>query len=128
MFILVLQRLFIEAIVDILYFPFWWYTLGTLRAARFCLAILAWGNRTFAPGLWLKNIFVPMYGQSDWQGRVISFFMRVVQIIARAFALAVWLGACVILFSFWLLLPIFVIWGFYNSFQVASGAVAGRKF
>lgn len=118
MFILVLQRLFIEAILDIVYFPLWWYTSGLVRAARFCLAILAWGNRTFAPGLWLRNIFVPMYGQSDWQGRIISFVMRVIQIIARIFALLIWLFACIVLFSIWLLLPVLVVWGFYTSLQI----------
>lgn len=115
MFFLVLQRIFLDTILDAMYFPFWWYSLGLARAARFCLSILSWGNRAFAPGLWFKNIFVPMYGQSDWQGRIISFIMRTVQIIARTVALLVWLLLCLFIFLIWLLLPVFVIWGFYNS-------------
>ena len=42
-----------------------------------------------AIGVWTKNIFVPMFGMHDWQSRIISFFMRVVQIIGRSIALCI---------------------------------------
>jgi len=114
MWILVLQRLTIEALLDILYFPIWWYTGGLWHALLFCVDVLKEGNRNFAPGLWLQNIFVPMYGQYDWQGRIISFFMRAAQILARTVGLIIWLFVCIIFFLVWLVLPIVVVVGIFS--------------
>jgi len=111
MFLLVFQRLLLEAILDIVYFPVWWFTKGLAHAARWCFGLLKSGNNTLAPGLWIANIFVPMYGQFDWQGRIISFLMRFVQIIARSIALIAWLVFCFALFLIWILLPLAVVYG-----------------
>lgn len=109
--ILILQRLLVESLIDIFYFPLWWYSKGALYALRRCFNLLKSGNENLAPGLWLANIFVPMYGQFDFQGRLISFFMRLAQIIGRLCGLMIWLVFCSILFLIWLALPIFVFWG-----------------
>lgn len=61
-----------------------------------------------APGLWLKNIFVPMYGQRDFQGRVASFFIRFVNVIVRSVSLLMWFAVCVIFFATWIAIPLFV--------------------
>ncbi len=111
MWVLIFQRLFIDALIDIFYFPLWWYSGGAKHALIWCLNLLKYGNQMFAPGLWLQNIFVPMYGQYDWQGRLISFFMRLVQVIVRTFALFIWMWVSVALFFLWLGLPIIVIYG-----------------
>ena len=58
-----------------------------------------------AIGIWIKHVFTPMYGQHDWQGRLISFFMRVVQIILRAIALVAWAAVAVAVILFWLMVP-----------------------
>ena len=115
MFILILQRLFLEAFLDIFYFPFWWYTHGVRHAALWCFDLLKQGNRTLAAGLWLQNLFVPMFGQHDLQGRIISVFMRFINVIGRGFALLVWLQVCLVLFLLWLALPIVVIYGLVSS-------------
>ena len=111
MWILILQRLTVEAILDIFYFPIWWYTGGVWHALLFCFDMLKEGNRSLAPGLWLRNIFVPMYGQYDIVGRLISIFMRLMQIIARTVALLFWLIVCLVFFLIWLALPVVVIFG-----------------
>ena len=108
MSILILQRLFLESILDIFYFPVWWYTKGAGHAGKWCWEMFKQGNSNLAPGLWLANLFVPMFGQYDFQGRLVSFFMRLVQIFARAVALFVWLNLCLVLFLGWLALPILV--------------------
>ncbi|MDD2757772.1 MAG: hypothetical protein PHD72_00140 [Patescibacteria group bacterium] len=118
MFILVLQRVLVGAVLDIFYFPLWWYTVGAKHALLWCVGLLAYGNDNFAPGLWLKNIFVPMYGQYDFQGRIISFLMRLAQIIGRSVALAVWLVLCLILFFIWLLIPVVIVWGLTRALSV----------
>ncbi len=114
MFILVLPRLLAETFLDFLYFPFWWYTVGTYRAWLWCFEKMSAGNDYLAPGLWLRNIFVPMYGQYDWEGRIISFFMRLFQVITRSLVLFVWVILCFCLFLFWLALPILAAYGFLS--------------
>jgi len=111
MYLVIIQRLLLEAALDVIYFPLWWYTGGVKHAARWCFDLLKNGNRTLAPGLWLQNIFVPMFGQYDWQGKLVSFFMRTVQVVARSIALWFWLMACVVLFLMWLILPVVVLYG-----------------
>ncbi len=114
MFILVLPRLLAETFLDFLYFPLWWYTRGAFRSWLWCFEKMSTGNDYLAPGLWLRNIFVPMYGQYDWEGRIISFFMRLLQTIVRFLALFIWIIICFCLFLFWLALPIFTIYGFLS--------------
>lgn len=109
--IIILQRLLLESVLDIIYFPIWWYTKGAIHALRWCFNLLQRGNESLAPGLWLANLFVPMFGQFDWQGRIVSFLMRLAQIFARAVALVVWLSLCLVLFLCWLALPALVIYG-----------------
>lgn len=115
MWLLVLQRMFLEFFLDFLYFPIWWFTGGALRAAKFCARLWQDGNLYLAPGLWLKNLFVPMFGQYDWQGRLMSFFMRLVNIIARGFALLVWTAAVAALFGLWFILPFFIVYMLFRS-------------
>lgn len=107
-----------QLLVDIIYFPFWWYSRGLLK-------VLSWSKkylhtRLEASGLliWLKNIFVPMYGQSDWAGILISFFTRVVQIIARTLIMFFWLLVVVTLIGLWLITPILVV--YQLNFQIQS--------
>ncbi|HLD60614.1 MAG TPA: hypothetical protein VJA27_00565 [Patescibacteria group bacterium] len=121
MFIIILQRLFLEALFDLVYFPVWWYTGGVKHAARWCFGLFQSGNRTLAPGLWLKNMFVPMFGQFDWQGRIISVFMRLVNVIGRTIALVFWLGICFVLFLLWIVFPVGVMVGLVYSAAKLGG-------
>ncbi len=116
MWLLVFQRIFFDAILDLFYFPLWWYTGGVIHAAKWCGQFFMDGNQMLAPFLWLKNLFVPMFGQYDWQGRIISFFMRLVQFFFRTLALIVWLVVCFALFCVWLILPVIVFGGLFMSF------------
>lgn len=115
MFVIVLQRLIIEALLDIFYFPVWWFSFGIRRSALWCFDILKSGNDWLAPGLWIANLFVPMYGQYDWEGRLVSFFMRLVQIIFRLFGLTIWLLFCLILFFVWIMWPLVIVYGMYKA-------------
>jgi len=110
MFVIILQRLLLEFVLDIIYFPVWWYTKGAIHALGWCFNLFRQGNASLAPGLWLANLFVPMFGQFDIQGRIVSFLMRLVQVLARTIALTFWLGLCLVLFLFWLALPVLVIY------------------
>jgi hypothetical protein len=106
-------KLFGQFFIDLLYFPVWWYSLGTKRTFLACTALISDANSNLGPGLWLKNIFVPMFGQTDWQGRITSFFMRLVNVIGRGFGLLIWTAVVWVLFLIWLVLPVFIV------FQIA---------
>jgi hypothetical protein len=111
MFILIFQRIFLEAVMDIFYFPLWWFSGGVRYIGNKCYQLILKGNEYLAPGLWLKNLFVPMFGSRDWQGKIISFFMRLIQIIARSVALVVWASLCGLLCLGWFILPLVTLYG-----------------
>jgi len=115
MFITVFTRIFAGAIADLFYFPVWWYTVGAKHAIVWCAQLFMSGNATLAPGLWFRNIFVPMFGQYDIQGRIISFLMRFFQVIARLIALIGWMVVCLALFFVWLALPVAIVYGMIHS-------------
>lgn len=117
MFVIIFQRLLLEAVLDVLYFPVWWYTRGLGHAGLWCFHLFQSGNASLGPGLWFKNIFTPMFGQSDWQGRIISFFMRSVNVIGRGIALMFWLVFCLILFVIWIILPLVMMYTIYLSIK-----------
>lgn len=110
MWILVLQRMFLEFFFDLLYFPLWWYTGGVKRAGLFCYYLIQDGNAQFVPFLWIKNIFVPMYGQRDIQGFLMSVFVRFWNVIFRSIFLLLWMLVVLFLFLVYLALPVFVVY------------------
>jgi hypothetical protein len=89
----------------IFFFPIWWYSLGFLRFVSKIIAFWQGEQRRLGFWLWLKNLFVPMYGQHDLAGRLISFFVRLVQIIFRGLILLLWFIICLLLLVIWLVLP-----------------------
>ncbi|MBT3817577.1 MAG: hypothetical protein HOE80_04095 [Candidatus Magasanikbacteria bacterium] len=115
MFLLIAQRLLLTAFLDVVYFPFWWYTSGVVHVWKWTLRVVAEGNATFAPGVWLKNLFVPMFGQYDFQGRLVSFFMRVMNVIIRTIFLTIWMVLAMIPLISWFVLPVVVSYFFIRS-------------
>lgn len=83
-FLLGLRYFFIDLLGGVIKFPIWWYTHGLVFVAKGGWSWIAGYSKTLALSVWMKNLFVPMYGLYDWQSRIISFLMRVAQIIARA--------------------------------------------
>jgi hypothetical protein len=73
-------------------------------------------NRIMAPGLWLRNIFVPMFGQHDLQGRFTSFLVRLFNVIIRGIGLVFAAFALLFLFFFWMVLPLIVMYFLLLSF------------
>lgn len=99
-------KIIVSLFLEIIYFPVWWYSVGFFRFFRNVRLFLRKKERSLGFLVWAKNIFVPMYGQSDFAGRLISFFMRLVQIIARGFILLLWIIFCLLSLVIWLALPI----------------------
>jgi len=98
-----------EFIFDVLAFPLWWYGLGAQKTFGKAKHFMINAIEELGVDIWLKNLFVPMYGQTDWQGRLISFVMRFFQLIGRSLIALFWLILALLFFIFWLLLPLFVI-------------------
>ena len=101
-------KILIEIIGDILYFPIWWYTRGLTDAILGLAHFLDNKQKTWALFVWIKNIFRPMYAQRDWQGVLISIFMRIVQIIFRSLIMLFWTIFVVGAMMIWIALPPFV--------------------
>ena len=94
-----------EVAFTIIYFPFWWYSVGFIRFLRSLGGFLRNREESLAWFVWVKNIFRPMYGQGDFAGRLISFVMRLIQIIFRGVALIFFVLVAFILAVVWLALP-----------------------
>ncbi len=100
----------IEGVKDIFYFPLWWYSRGLLKTLKGSWNFIKDFEQTLGFMVWLKNLFVPMFGQRDFAGRLISFFLRLVQIIFRGIALLVLILLNLIFIGIYLILPFFIIY------------------
>ncbi len=96
---------------DVVAFPVWWYTQGFVLWSDVVWREIRHAGVVLDVGIWLRNLFVPMYGVRDIAGRVMSFVMRLMQIIARslAYGVVLMIGAGALLV--YLLLPIALLGG-----------------
>ncbi|MBD3251608.1 hypothetical protein GF380_04120 [Candidatus Uhrbacteria bacterium] len=99
------QLLFVDLIGSVAWFPVWWYTKGLQMLLQSVFRALQYRVRAYAFGIWIKNFFVPMYGQYDWTGRLISVFMRFVVLIGRGIAITVIAWVYLLGVIAWVLLP-----------------------
>lgn len=95
-----------ELIGDAVRFPLWWYTTGMVYTVTSLLNSVRYYARSLGIAVWIRNIFVPMYGQYDWQSRIISVFMRSAQIVFRGFGVCIWVCIATIAFVAYVALPI----------------------
>ena len=95
-----------EFVSDVVRFPVWWYTTGAVHTATSLGQIARYYARTLGIAVWIRNLFVPMYGQYDWQSRVISLIVRSGQIFARGIALIVCTTVLFLVFALYLTLPL----------------------
>lgn len=100
----------VDVIGGIVLFPFWWYSKGLLRVGQWMMNSLTEERANLGIGVWMKNLFVPMYGVNDITGRLVSFFMRVVQIVGRTIVLFFYAFLLILALLAYLLLPIFVVY------------------
>lgn len=111
----------IELIGDIAYFPIWWYSRGAKKFFLFFWSKIVVNQKRLGVGIWLTNLFTPMYGQADFQGKIISFFVRFFQIIIRSIILIVWTAILLVVFILWLLLPLIIAYQLYRILFFATG-------
>ena len=109
-FLIFSAKVFGEIGRDIIYFPLWWYSRGLYNLVKSLLVFLQNREKGLALTIWVKNIFRPMYAQTDWQGVLISIFMRIVEIIARSIIMLFWIILVLGLVMVWIFLPFLIIY------------------
>lgn len=107
---------------DLLRFPAWWYGEGLRDALLRVISFVRGYARSLGLMVWVKNIFTPMFGRYDWQSRLISVFMRIMNIVFRGFAVALVTVLAIIVFVLYLILPLVAaMMAFYHLGGVALG-------
>ncbi len=95
----------LDLVGDIIAFPLWWYTAGFVKFIGWAGAQASVQWQSIGVGVWLRNLFVPMFGQADVWGRIISFFLRLGQVIVRSVWYAVFLLLLAVLAVAWAVFP-----------------------
>lgn len=108
-FLISIPQALLRFLGNILFFPLWWYSLGFLMFANRVINFWREEQKSLGVYVWLKNLFIPMYGQHDFAGRIISFFVRLIQIIIRGVVLLFWVIIGLGLMLIWLALPLLLI-------------------
>lgn len=82
----------------ILGLPFWWYGRGLRATAQIFLDSVRRMYKSLALDVWIKNLFIPMYGDTSFVGRSISFVIRLVMIVVRTIVLVIFSIAMLVIF------------------------------
>lgn len=99
-------RVFLEDILgSIIWFPIWWYTTGFQIVLQSAERSIVYRMRSLGLRIWIKNFFVPMYGQNDLVGRLVSIWMRFVVLIGRGIVLVAELILCACGLVLWGIAP-----------------------
>jgi len=115
-FILYSGKIATELFISIAFFPLWWYSRGLFLYLKRIFIFLDNRQKSLALAVWIKNIFTPMYGQEDWQGRIISVFIRLIQIFFRSLIMLFWVIVSLSFVLFWVILPPFVLFQIFFQF------------
>ncbi len=90
----VIRSALIQIAREFLFLPFWWYGAGLLKMLQWYRQSIKSVSAMFGLSVWVKNLFVPMYGDTAFVGRLISFGVRFFMIIVRGFGVLLW--ACLL--------------------------------
>lgn len=95
----------LSPLAQVIYLPGWWYTTGLSWLVKRLLVFLKNKKRALNIGIWLRYLFVPMFGEKDFASRIISFGVRFFQIIFRTLALIGWFLLVLSTILGWIILP-----------------------
>ncbi len=103
------RYILLDTVKDIIAFPLWWYTQGFLWFASLLMTVVMETEHRLALRVLARNLFQPMYGQTDRIGRIISFFVRLVILIFRSLYWFFKSLVLLVILAFWLIAPIAVV-------------------
>ncbi|MFA6534525.1 MAG: hypothetical protein WCT37_05155 [Patescibacteria group bacterium] len=106
-----------DIVGNVLYWPVWWYSAGLAIFVKERWQSLRDFEGEVGLTVWIVNWFKPMYGESDLVGKAISFVMRTVMIVFKAWQIALYFFCQVAVVAIWLLLPPVAVW------QVVKGLI-----
>ena len=113
---LVFKYVVADLIREILFLPIWWYSIGLVQVIKSTIDSITGAARFTGLDIWAKNILVPMYGETGFAGRFVSFLVRLFMVIVRGAATLVWVVFAVALFVVYLFIfPLSVFGIFYYS-------------
>jgi hypothetical protein len=95
--------------------PVFWYTRGLIDAASYALRFVGSRYETLGIGVWARNLFVPMFGQRDVTGTLISFFLRLFQVIVRSIVLLLWIAVTILVFAAYVFAPAYIVFEFFRQ-------------
>ncbi|MFZ5391509.1 MAG: hypothetical protein ACOZAJ_04535 [Patescibacteria group bacterium] len=101
----------IEFLLDIVRFPYWWYSQGLKKVLLWCWQSFKLSRQKLALGVFVRNFFKPMYQDYSWQGRLISLLARLFILffkLVRGFIITVWYVFLILIWLF--LLPVTIYW------------------
>jgi len=105
-----IKLIFLNSFLSVVYFPYWWYTVGLKKR----VIGFANGIKNLARNLALKimftHLFQPMFGEYSKSGRIISFFMRFILLIWRSFLFLVGSLVFLALLVLWIVVPLVSVW------------------
>lgn len=107
-----------DTLLEFIHIPVWWYSAGLKLQTKALGHSIVELDYLSGFSVWLSHIFVPMYGQRDWKGRILSFLVRLFQVVVRGLFLAVLVSIRIILYFVYLAAPIFVVLGFMQAWRI----------
>ncbi len=99
-----------DVLLDFLYLPVWWYSKGLLQILSWIGGCIRYVNGLTGLGLWTKSLFKPMYGERSFQGRIVSFVMRIVVLVWKLLSFGICLIVLLLLLVGWLIFLPAVVW------------------
>lgn len=96
----------VDMVGKVLFWPLWWYSVGLKQLLAALSKNILEEEHRIGVGLWWRNLFVPMFGQSDWQGRMISFVVRLVVGLFRTLLFGVWFVLALVVIAVWVFGPL----------------------
>lgn len=96
----------------------WWYSHGLVGVLQWMRGNMKQAERDIGLFVWIKALFVPMYGQWDWRGRAISFCFRVLVIIWKALREAILIIWYIGLLGLYCTVPLLAVFWIVQGIQV----------
>ncbi len=110
---LVFRTLLSEGIREGIFWPVWWYSRGLGETSTWLLRSVKGSVKFFGVDVWVKNWFVPMYGDASIAGSLISFGVRSVVILVRGLGVILWFALSILLLLVYVLVFPLAFIGFF---------------
>jgi len=104
------KKIVFETAGDFVYFPVWWYTVGLKQIIENRISSVTGMASNLALRILVQSLFKPMFGQYDRAGRIISFFMRIVIMIARLIYFGIYTILQFVIIIVWIAVPAYIVY------------------